>query len=80
MYRYGKLTMAGVSLSWSDSDVLPVTDDVAAKEGRQLNDGLIVLHRLPLLDCKAHYLSRLGRLRHASASDVVHSLCSSHVL
>ena len=51
--------------------MLPVTNDVAAKEGRQLNNGLVVLHGLALLNCKAHYLSRLRRLRmrHTSASD-----------
>lgn len=48
--------------SRSDSDMFPVTDDVAAKEGSQLYDGLVVLHGLPLLDCKAHYLSCLRRL------------------
>ena len=42
--------------------MLPVADDVTAKEGRQLNEGLIVLHGLPLLNRKAHYLSCLWRL------------------
>ena len=57
---------SSVTLNQCDSDVLPVADDVSAKEGRQLHNGLIVLHGLALLNCKAHNLARLRRLRKRS--------------
>lgn len=45
------------------SGVLTIANDVSAKEGHQLNNGLVVLHCCALLHNKVHDLSCLRRLR-----------------
>lgn len=42
--------------------MLPVANDMAAEERRDLHNGLVVLHGLSLLNSKAHNLTCLWRL------------------
>jgi len=51
--------------------MLPVANDMAAEERRDLHNGLVVLHGLSLLNSKAHNLTCLWRL-HMQSTILIH--------
>lgn len=59
--------------------MLPVPNDVASKEGRNLHKGLVVFHGLPLLHSKAYNLSSLRRLRRSNIFELCLSRLCYHI-